>query len=61
MKLNSEAIRAGITGKLPEAEKRRRLVWRWWKCVPLIITMMAAGVLLAAVPWVYLLRCLVPW
>lgn len=37
MKLSSEAIRAGMTGKLPEIEKRRRLVWRWWKCIPLIV------------------------
>lgn len=56
MKLNSEAIRASLTGKLPEAEKQGRLVWRWYKCVPLIVLMMLAGVLLAAIPWVYLLK-----
>ncbi|HOV79551.1 MAG TPA: hypothetical protein PK728_05540 [Bacillota bacterium] len=47
MKLTSEAIRFSITGKLPEPEKRKRLIWRWWKCLPMVVlgTVFVVGVL----------------
>jgi len=58
MKLTSEAVRAGMTGEIPKLEKR--LVWRWYLCRPLVLLMMALGVLAAVIPWLWLLRWLVP-
>lgn len=58
MKINSEAIRLSMAGELPK--QRKRLVWRWWKCVPLVVMMITLSVLAVAIPWAYLLKELVP-
>ena len=58
MKLNSEVVRASMTRNAP-AEKKR-LVWRWEKCIPLMLIMTALAVAGASIPWLLLLRALIP-
>jgi len=58
MRWTTEANGYKLTVRHEDVLPKHRLVWRWYKCVPLVVLMLLAGVLLAALPWLYLTHIL---